>query len=136
MVAINVSRSVNPLVWAFVAFVGALCVAVPLTLLRGRAGKGGEPADVALISGAKIAEPALDASVIQRNSMVVGAGPADGLSEARQAQVQEWIEKIARLDEEWEAGSIEPNEYRTRRAAWKKTVVEIMWADGNRPSQN
>lgn len=32
MVAINVSRSINPLVWAFVAFVGALCLAVPLTL--------------------------------------------------------------------------------------------------------
>jgi hypothetical protein len=136
MVAINVSRSINPLVWAFVAFVGALCVAVPMTLLRGRGGRRGDTTETLGATGAKIAEPAPEASVIQRNPTTVGAWPADGLSEARQTQVREWIEKIARLDEEWEAGSIERSEYQNRRAEWKSTVVELMCAGDDKPSQN
>jgi hypothetical protein len=132
LVAINVTRPINPLVWAFVAFVGALCAVVPLTLLRGRGGRHGEPIEAALDGSVKTAEPALDASVKQRNPLVATAPSTPGSGAAGPAQLQDLIEKIAHLDDEWEAGAIERDEYQNRRAAWKRTVVELMCADGDK----
>jgi hypothetical protein len=107
-VKIVVTRPTNPLVWAFVAFVGALCAVVPLTLLRKRVaprkvasdtngeigastGRTHSPnADMALHDGAgKIAEPASGASV---NGRIHTASAVSPDSIAMSSAAREWID--------------------------------------------
>ncbi len=143
-VQVVVSRAVNPLVWAFVAFVGVLFLAVPLTLLRSRNSRSRlavQPAnnaqsdmDRGTSSGAKrsggssvkIAEPGPQASVIPG---ILADGTELSSPLAAPSAAREWIDKIALLDDDWEAGKLEQNEYQRRRAAWKQKVVELWSAE-------
>lgn len=146
-VKIVVTRPTNPLVWAFVAFVGALCAVVPLTLLRKRVsprkvasdgngeigvstGRTHSPsADVAPHDGAgKIAEPASGASV---NGRIHTASAVSPDSIAMSSAAREWIDKLAQLDEDWEAGKIERDDYDQRRAAWKTKLIELLSTSDN-----
>jgi hypothetical protein len=146
-VKIVVTRPTNPLVWAFVAFVGALCAVVPLTLLRKRAsprkavlsdngeigvstGKSHSPgAEVTPNVGArKIAEPASGASVNGRIHTAFAVSPD---SIAMTPAARELIDRLAQLDEDWEAGKIERDAYDERRAAWKTKLIELLSTSDN-----
>ena len=110
-IQISVERPIKPLVWGFVAFVAALLLAVPLTLLRSRF-TGSRPA--------KMAEPARQASV---NAGVPFAMPANY---SRDQQVL--IENLARLDDDYEAGRLDRDEYVRRRAEGKRELLDKMTA--------
>jgi hypothetical protein len=146
-VKIVVTRPTNPLVWAFVAFVGALCAIVPLTLLRKRAaprkpivvtngdigvntGKSHPVgAEVTHNGGArKIAEPATGASVNGRIHTALAVSP-DLI--AMPPAARELIDRLAQLDEDWEAGKIERDVYDERRAAWKTKLIELLSTSDN-----
>lgn len=126
-VAIGIQRATNPLVWAFVMFVVALCVMVPLAVLRvgrGSASKSTSRAD-------KITEPAWGASVN-------GASPsyAEGSQQAMSAfspvqlseQARDLIDKIAHLDDEWQNGDIGTEAYHKQRALWKERLMVMLSA--------
>jgi hypothetical protein len=144
---ITVTRPTNPLVWAFVAFVGALCAVVPLTLVRKRVSprksdavrngeigvSTGQPyapdADVVGHESArKIAEPVSGASVYGRIHTALAVSPD---SIAMPPAAREWIDRLAQLDEDWEAGKIERDEYDQRRAAWKTKLIELLSTSDN-----
>jgi len=112
LVSMNVSRPTNPLVWAFVAFVGALCLVVPLTLLRGRAGAKSTPQ-----YRVNSAEPHLSQSVIH--------GHGDGALLPTPA-LQECVAAIAKLDDDWQAGTIARVAYQEQRATWKNKALQML----------
>lgn len=123
-VEIHVARPVNPLFYGFVAFVGALALMVPVALAGGARRKR-QPT-----STFKSAEPALAASVYRGT-------PAQGIS-ARMIQDDSdthdpsvLIERIAQLDDEFEAGGLDSDAYHSQRAAWKKALVAAL---AQRPS--
>ncbi len=132
MVSIKVSRPVNVLVWAFVAFVGALFLVVPLALVGSRHARRAPrqssapaPVETSLqtplqTSGEgnlKSLEPDSQASVIRRI-----------LPPRMPAGAQTWIDRIAQLDDQWEAGAIERDDYLEHRAQAKNKVVEALSA--------
>ena len=136
MVSIKVSRPVNVLVWAFVAFVGALFLVVPLALVGSRHARRAPrqspaPARVEtslqtpletssegnLEGNLKSLEPDSQASVIRRI-----------LPPRMPAGAQTWIDQIAQLDDQWEAGAIERDDYLERRARVKNKVVDALSA--------
>jgi hypothetical protein len=146
-VKIVVSRPTNWLVWAFVGFVGALCAVVPLTMLRRRrppivvtSQDDGESVvntsafntsnGATTVSGdaVKIAEPTSGASV---NGRIHTAGALASESLEMPSAAREWIEKLARLDEDWEAGKLDREEYQQRRAAWKTKLIELLSTSGH-----
>jgi hypothetical protein len=124
LVTMNVSRPLNPLVWAFVAFVAALCLAVPLTLMRTRRG-GNSSAG----SNVKIAEPQGVASVNRHHYRTVELGQAALLPD----RVRSIIEEIAALDDSFEAGDISRNEYMNQRSARKAEALAAMEVDVSAP---
>lgn len=141
-VDVVVSRAVNPLVWAFVAFVAVLFLAVPLTLLRSRNRAAAPHANGPQLGSeqgasrsekrsggtrAKIAEPGSQGSVIPG---ILADGRALSGPLAAPSAAREWIDKIALLDDDWEAGKLEQSEYQRQRAAWKQKVVELLSAEG------
>lgn len=118
MISIKVTRPVNVLVWAFVAFVGALFLVVPLALVGTRKGRRAPqivapsaPHEVAV----KSREPVAQASVIRRI-----------LPPRMPDEAQVWVDRIAQLDDEWESGSLERDDYLQRRDHAKNEVVSVL----------
>ena len=103
LITMRVSRPADPMQWGFVGFIGALLLIVPAALLLTRqSGKG------------KIEDPAGDGSVIGAHR----AGPLQ-IDETTRSL----IERIAVLDEQWDAGDISRNEYTKQRAALKQQAL-------------
>lgn len=114
-VAVNVSRPVNGLFWAFLMFVVALVCLVPMALLgKPKSGPGGVGKKVA-----KTGEPVPVSYVIQGTNWAA-------LEPSHSAR--DLIEKIAQLDEEWERGVVSAEEYRTRRGEWKSRLIRELGA--------
>jgi hypothetical protein len=44
---------------------------------------------------------------------------------------RELIDRLAQLDEDWEAGKIERDVYDERRAAWKTKLIELLSTSDN-----
>jgi len=89
-------------------------------------------------TGTKIAEPASGASVyrgtLARNASGESAsGDTTTLATLAQLELPEaaraLIEKIARLDDEWEAGALQAEAYQARRAMWKEQLITLMSAN-------
>jgi hypothetical protein len=76
----------------------------------------------------KIAEPTSGASV---NGRIHTAGAPASESLEMPSAAREWIEKLARLDEDWEAGKLDREEYQQRRAAWKTKLIELLSTSGH-----
>ena len=115
----------NPLVWAFVMFVGALIAIVPLAL-RGGKNRGvtddGDPS--------KIKEPTGQGGVLGetfRSPVPDGATSLSvGNSFAMSGEAQELVFAIARLDEEFAQGAVNKETYQKRRAALKKQLTDLL----------
>lgn len=119
-VAISLEQPLNPLVWAFVMFVGALIAIVPLVLrTSGRKAESGDYQEDDKNPG-NLLEPAYRADVLGETfrSPSGNSAPSGG--------AQKLILAIAELDEEFAAGGLDEKTYQNRRAAWKKELVELL----------
>jgi hypothetical protein len=146
--SIQVRREVNPLFWAFLAFIIAFCLAVPVVLRTGRKRSAAsewdddddletsvEPASATLVNertSTRVSETeraSQNASATDYGAQN-GAIRREGLSPAvLSPQAQKLIEQIAQLDEEHAAGGLEDALYQSRRAAWKEQVIEMLAAE-------
>ena len=122
---ITLQQPVNPLVWAFVMFVGALIVLVPLVLRN----SGGRAAAAAYESSydeeeiaANLPEPAYRADVL--GATFDGTSNAGNGSAGKSAQ--DLIFSIAQLDEDFAKGEVDEKTYQSRRALWKRELVEAL----------
>jgi hypothetical protein len=126
MMSIKVSRSTNPLVWAFIALVGLLCVFVPGVLMWNRK----KPTNKYSTGKQKSEEPQGGASVYSVNPHSSGGVASNGAeAEVRvdnSFRVKEVVEKLAALDDDWEAGRLTQAAYESQRAQWKEEVVALM----------
>lgn len=143
--AIVIKREVNALFWVFLAFLGAVCIAVPLALRGGRK-RADQTAQDALddeeFESATSGEPASEASVYAgtldgETSSRNRSQSADGELSRSLPPFEKWpsgartlIEQMAELDAEHEAGKVDDKQYQSRRLQWKKQVIELL--DSNR----
>ena len=127
---IFVSRPTPTLVWGFVALTGLLCVFVPGLMLWGRKKpRAIEYSNVrakGMASVSKSAEPPENASVYSVIHSPEGAADGTGNGISQSGEVAQVIEKLAVLDDDWEAGRVDAQSYQTQRAQWKQQVVQLM----------
>lgn len=127
---VRISRPTAPLIWAFIGLTALLCVFLPTAMLLNRRKPRRAPGDIEYSMsdsrGIKSAEPASKASVYSVQS---GANSGIG-SDAAPNEVARIVEKLAALDDDFEAGRIEENVYRTQRAQLKREVVAHMKNSG------
>lgn len=123
-IEVAVSKPVSPTFWGFAAMTVALCLFLPLAMIKPRAGKGTKT-----LNG-NFAEPSYGALVSEHSA----SGPifpvleGFGTDLALSAPSRELIRKIADLDDQYEAKHIGETEYQERRAAWKKQLIESLGA--------
>lgn len=122
---VSVSKPVNPTFWGFAAMTVALCLFLPLAMVKPRKDKaksGRNP---------NFAEPSYSALVSEQTSVTDGVFTAlngFGTDLALNGTSRDLIQKIADLDDQREAGKIDESEYQTRRATWKKQLIESLGA--------
>jgi hypothetical protein len=124
-IAVSVSKPVNPTFWGFAAMTVALCLFLPLAMIKPRKDK----AKSAL--NPNFAEPSHSALVSEQTSAYDGVFTAlngFGTDLALTGLSRDLIQKIADLDDQREAGKIDESEYQSRRAAWKKQLIESLGA--------
>ncbi len=123
---IFVSRPTPPLVWAFVGLTGLLCVFVPGLMLWGRKKpRAIEYSNVparGTANALKSAEPVVGASVYS----VIHSPESASNSASQSGEVAQVIERLAALDDDFEAGRVDAQSYQTQRAQWKRQVVQMM----------
>ncbi len=128
-VAITLQQPVNPLVWAFVMFVGALIAIVPL-VLRNSGGRRAESDFADDEVSSNLQEPAFRADVLGETFRpTAGAAFPTGKAAKRSGTpqgAQDLIFSIAQLDEEFASGEVDEQTYQTRRALWKKELVSLL----------
>ena len=122
-VEIHVGRPVSPLFYAFCLFVGALFIMVPATLVGGRRAKQGM-----LNGSSKTLEPSGTGGVYAASLTPSGGGERFAIS--TDSRARHLVQEIARLDDAWEAGTLDADAYQTQRAAWKAELVKQMERDG------
>lgn len=125
-----IERPVNPLFWAFAAMTLGLIVFLPVAMIKPRrdtrvavAAKSAEPQageDVKLPASA----PAMANGTHGTDVALPLAATATEANLTLTPQAQRLIAQIAQLDDEHEAGRIEAEDYRARRAAWKAQLME------------
>jgi hypothetical protein len=113
---IKISSPVEPLFWGFLGFVVLLLVAIPVVLFR-----RGKPRLASEAASRKIAEPK---SAEPQPQASVSMQPCAPEAPVFTLEAEELIERIARLDDAYARGEVEPPEYRRQRAVWKNAVVE------------
>lgn len=124
---ISAGRPVNPIFWGFAAMVVALCLFLPLAMIKPRSKKN---QGLAIKRNRKTAEPDFEGSVNEQSSTPLtlnGLGTDFALTSAS----RDLIVRIAELDDRREAGTIDEATYQIQRAAWKKQLIETL----NSPSE-
>jgi hypothetical protein len=123
VISVQLERPVNPLVWAFIMFLGALVAIVPLAL-RGTGRRGAETPEE---NEGYLPEPGRKVDVLGETFQPPVLGETDsplvGSGIAKRSDLQKLTFSIAQLDEEFASGSMEEGEYQTRRAALKKELL-------------
>ena len=154
---ISIKREVNPLFWAFTAFLAAIVLAVPLALRQSRRRFSPaetwddeedfeepeaqeEEAEGALSHQVAAAGATSENGVARANrSAERGAGARVSTAHSHSGtfendrlsgQARAQIEAIASLDEEFEAGRLSEPEYRRRRAQSKSRLLDQLTAQG------
>ncbi len=126
---IAVSKPVSATFWGFAAMTIALCLFLPVAMIKPRR-KAGNEKNAAARNG-NFAEPSFGALVSEQSS---GTGPFlaplndVGPHLALNGQSRDLIQKIADLDDQYEAGQVGDAEYQTQRAAWKQQLIESLGA--------
>ena len=112
---IGISRPVSGLFWGFAGLVGALCLFLPLALLKPKRAERREKESVSSHTSTRSAESAAFAPL---NGFAV----APNLSPSG----RELVQKIADLDDAFEAGQLDEATYGSQRAAWKKQLIDSL----------
>lgn len=128
---VAISRPVNPLFWGFAAMVGALCVFLPLALVkpRGRAKSVERPQT----ENVNVQSLARDGVAGASNLDFGSFGPLNGLGTelAASPDARALIQKIADLDDLFEAGKMDEASYQSQRSTWKKQLIEALATSHN-----
>lgn len=122
---VTVARPVNPTFWGFAAMTIALCLFLPLAMVKPRKDKAKSG------QGGNFAEPSHSALVSEQTSAYDGVFTAlngFGTDLALTEASRDLIQRIADLDDQREAGKIDESEYQSRRATWKKQLIESLGA--------
>lgn len=155
-VEITVQQPVNPLVWAFVMFVGALIAIVPLVLRTSghRVSSGDfegeeipsnlqEPSYRADVLGATFGTPAAGKSGkgakagATSGKTIASKSPSNGTNadgNGSVSNVRELIFSIAQLDEDFADGRMDEQSYQSRRALWKNELMGLLEEPGKSAS--
>lgn len=126
---ITVSRPVNPLFWGFAGLTVALCLFLPLALIKpknaGKKTKKSEPAEPQFVSH----QSSLTGGVSGEAPLLLnGLGSQINMSQ----HSQDLIRQIADLDDLREAGKISDADYQSQRAAWKKQLIESLGSSNSK----
>lgn len=116
---ISVSRPVSSTFWGFAAMTLALCLFLPLALIRPKRGKD------SLKSGERDGL----SYVYEQHSAQVGAPitlNGIGTNIALTSHSRDLIQQIADLDDLHEAGKVSEAEYQSQRAEWKKQLIDSL----------
>jgi len=113
---IEVSNPVNPTFWAFLGFLLLLIILIPLSLWRRSVGPS--PNDV---KADKMGEPVKVKSVYGE-TLQSGAASDDWLKSPAAVAL---INQLAALDESFAAGEMEEEDYRTKRDACKRALLQF-----------
>jgi len=115
MLEIKISRPVSSLFWGFAGLVGAMCLFVPVALVK-----------------PKRAERSRTGSVSSHTS-ARGAGEGDflplngfALAPTLSPPARELVQRIADLDDAFEAKQIDEATYQGQRAQWKKQLIDSL----------
>jgi hypothetical protein len=126
---ITIGRPVNPLFWGFAGLTIALCLFLPLALIK--------PKNSKKITGKS--EPEGTQFVSHQSSLSSGiSGGASLLSNGLVSQInmseqsQKLIRQIADLDDQREAGQISEEEYQTQRTALKTQLIDSLSAPSSK----
>jgi hypothetical protein len=121
--SIQVSKPGNPLIWAFAGLTLAICLFIPIAMTRPKRG-------LQKISNSSEPRPA---GIVNVQTSPLGGFsdlsiPLNGFGTqlALTPESQELIERIAELDDRYEAGQLEGAEYQAQRSAWKKQLIESL----------
>jgi hypothetical protein len=118
-----ISKPVNPLFWGFSGLTLALCLFLPVAMMKPRRRKG----------EAKTRERSHTESVSEQTSLpglnagggaVILNGFATDMSLDERSR--SLVARIADLDDQREAGRIDEESYRTQRAQWKKELIDSL----------
>ena len=122
-IVVRVSKPVSPSFWGFGGIILALCLFIPVAVLRPKPGpdaknlKSGEPGWPGNVIVATSAYADLN---LPLSLPLQGSGTDFALTGEGRALIQQ----IADLDDLFEAGKIEKDEYQQRRSAWKNKLIE------------
>ena len=112
---VKISRPVSSLFWGFAGLVGALCLFLPLALIKP---KRAERREIGSVSSHTSARGDENTSFAPLNGFAV----APSLTPSS----RELVQKIADLDDAFEAKQIDDSAYQSQRAAWKKQLIDSL----------
>lgn len=124
---IRVSRPVSATFWGFAAMTLALCLFLPVAMIKPR--RKNSEKNRAGHRGGNFAEPRRKALVIEQSSRagLLGASGNEPIPHLALGDTsRDLIQKIADLDDRFEAGQVLESEYQTQRAAWKTQLLESL----------
>ncbi len=112
---IAVSRPVSALFWGFAGLVGALCLFLPLALLKPKRAE-------------RRGKESVSSHTSTRSVENTGFAPLNGfaVTSTLTPTGRELVQKIADLDDAFEAKQLDEAAYQNQRAAWKKQLIDSL----------
>jgi len=115
IIDVKISRPVSSLFWGFAGLVGAMCLFVPVALVKP---KRAERSRTGSVSSHTSARGAVDGDFVPLNGFAL----APTLSPSS----RELVQRIADLDDAFEAKQIDEADYHVQRARWKKQLIDSL----------
>ena len=127
MVEVSVGKPVNPIFWGFAGLTIALCLFLPLALVKPKKGaksQGAAHKKSELSENGFVSSQSFGTGDVSGASLLLAGGVSSQLSANPHAQ--KLIQQIADLDDLHEAGKISDTEYQAQRAAWKQELLNAL----------
>jgi len=115
IIDVKVSRPVSSLFWGFAGLVAAMCLFVPVALLKP---KRAERFHTGSVFSHTSARGTIDGDFLPLNGFAL----APTLSPSS----RELVQRIADLDDAFEAKQIDEADYHVQRARWKKQLIDLL----------
>ncbi|RYX84576.1 carboxypeptidase regulatory-like domain-containing protein [bacterium] len=112
---VKISRPVSSLFWGFAGLVVAMCLFLPVALLKPKRAERRENVSV-------------NSHTSPRGEENAGFSPLNGFAVAPRldSSSRELVQKIADLDDAFEAKQVDEATYQNQRAAWKKQLIDSL----------